>query len=850
MWLVTLKGLLAHRVRLVLTTLSVVLGVAFVAGTFILTDTMSAVFDDLVRGGEGSADVLIRAESAASGSTIENLDVHAQPIPADVLDDVLAVDGVGRAEGYLEGYAMIVRPDGQAITPMGPPTLGAAWSPNGDRIVLEGGRAPTAPDEVVVDRRTAARNDLQPGDRVSVVFSTTPPRPFTVVGISSTVDGKDNLAGASFAEFEAATAQEVLDLEGNFSGISVWTGDGVDADALVERLDAALPASVDVISAADWAEELMAGIDEALGFFTVIFGVFALVALVVGAFIIANTFSITVLQRTREFALLRSLGASRRQIVGSVVGEALVVGILASLLGVVAGLGLALALGALLSIFGFDMPSGALVLQPRTVLVALGVGMTVTIVSSLLPARRAAGTHPMAALRAVSIQAYQPSRLRLFGGIGAALAAALVGGVAAVGQPDDAGMLVGAAALLALLALGATGPSLTRPVLRLFGGSGKRFGVVGRLARSNSLRTPRRTWTTAAALTIGLALVSSVAVIGASMKASATGAVDATLRADVILSATNAMSGGAVPPVVARELTGLPEIADVSAMRGAPGEIDGVGSAVIAVDPAHWDAVAVTAFTEGAIEDLAAPGTVAVDIDLAREQGYRLGDVLPAVFPASGRIDLRVAALYEPDQFLSGWVTSTQTHEGLVTGGGDAAVLIAGAEGVDAASVLAAVEEVAAAYPAVLVQDQAQFRDSMAAQVDQLLALVTALLGMALFIAILGIMNTLALSIHERTHEIGLLRAVGMTRRQVRRMVRWEAVTVALLGAVVGLLLGLVFGWATTRALADQGLTSFVLPSGQLVGAVVLAATAGVLAAVLPARAAAKLDVLRAVTVE
>jgi putative ABC transport system permease protein len=848
-WRVTLKGLFAHRVRLVLTTLSVVLGVAFVAGTFVLTDTMSAVFDDLVRGGAETVDVLVRAENPTGGDTLEDLNVPPLPVPEAVLDEVLTVDGVARAEGTIEGYALIVRPDGEPITPMGPPTLGAAWSPDGGRTLLAGGRAPSGPDEVVIDRRTAARNDLDVGDRVSMVFASTPPRPFTVVGIS-TREGGDSLAGATLAEFELAIAQDVLELEGHFTGISVWAQDGVEPDALAERLAATVPAGFGAITAADHADEMMAGIDEALGFITQVFGIFAAIALVVGAFIIANTFSITVLQRTREFALLRSLGASRRQIVGSVVGEAVVVGLLASVIGVVAGLGLAIALGALLSVFGVDMPSGALVMRPRTVVVALVVGLSVTTVASLLPARRAAGTHPMAALRAVNVQAYRPSRLRLLGGIAAAVVSAVVVGMAVLARPENAGLWVGVGALLALIALGATGPSLTRPVLRAFGGSGARFGAVGRLARSNSLRTPRRTWTTAAALTIGLALVSSVAVMAASLKASATDALDGSLRADVIVTASNAMSGGTVPPVLARELAAAPELGSISPLRVGPGQIDGASVTVNGVDVVHWDAVAVTTFTEGSLADVAPLGAVAVDADLARDQGYRVGDVVPAVFPAAGRTDLRIEAVFEPGQLLSGWLVATSTHEQLLGWSADAAVLVAGTAGVDATAALAAVERVSEPYPAVLVQDQGQFRDSMAGQVDRLLALVTALLGMALFIAVLGIMNTLALSIHERTHEIGLLRAVGMTQQQVRTMVRWEAVTVALLGAVVGLLLGVVFGWATTRALAEEGLAAFVLPVGQLAGAVVLAALAGVLAAVLPARAAAKLDVLRAVTVE
>jgi putative ABC transport system permease protein len=849
-WLVTFKGLLAHRVRLVLTTLSVVLGVAFVAGAFVFSDTMSAVFDDLVRGGSEATDVLVRAEVPEGMNVLENMDVAPPLLPESLLDEVLAVDGVADAEGGVEGFAMIVRPDGEAIIPMGPPTLGAGWSPTGGRTIVDGGRPPSGPDEVVVDRRTAARNDLQPGDRVEIVFSTTAPRPFTIVGLS-TKEGGDNLAGASLAEFELPVAQQVLDLAGHFTGISVRAQDGVEPEALVERLEMSLPGDVEAITAAAFADETLAGIDEALGFFRSIFLVFAGVAVFVGIFIIVNTFSITVLQRTREFALLRSLGASRRQIVGSVIGEAVLVGIVASVIGIAAGLGLATGLSAMLSLFGVDMPSGALVLELRTVLVSLALGVVVTVVASVLPARRAAATHPMAALRAVEIQAYRTPRGRLVSGIVAALTAVPLIAYPAIAQPDGSAALVVLGALLALVALFLLGPSLTGPVLRLFGGSGARFGIVGRLARSNSLRRPRRTWVSAGALMIGVTIVGGFAVVAGSMKASADSALEGAISADVILSASNAMTGGTVPPLLAEELATAPEVGAISPIRAGSGQVDGASATLVGVHPASWNALATTVFEQGTVEDLAAPGTVAVDAERARERGYAIGDMLPAVFPDSGSTELRVGAVFEPDQLLAeGWLVSLETYQKHFARSTDAQVLLAGAEGIEPEVVLAAVERVAAAYPAVLVQDQTQFRESAAGQVDQLLGLVTALLGMALLIAILGIMNTLALSVHERTHEIGLLRAVGMTRRQVRGMVRWEAVTVALLGASVGLLLGVVLGWAFARALAEQGLTTVALPFGQLAGAVVLAALAGVLAAVLPARGAAKLDVLRAVTVE
>ncbi|HSK24277.1 MAG TPA: FtsX-like permease family protein [Egicoccus sp.] len=847
MWKLTLKGLLAHRIRLALTTLSVVLGVAFVAGTFVMTDTMLAVFDDLVRGGTQSVDVMVRSRGAAE-TEIGSADAYYGTVPFDddVLDVVAAVDGVEIAEGAVEGYALIVRPDGEPILPMGPPTIGASWSAAG-RTVEPGGRAPAGPDEVAVDAATAQRNGLEVGDRLEIVFATVAPRSFTLVGISS-AEGSENLAGASLAEFDLATAQEVLDLEGVFTTIGVWGAEDVDSEVLTERVAAAVPAGVDAISAADWADETMAQIEEALAFVTIALGVFAAIALLVGAFIIANTFSITVLQRSREFALLRALGASRRQVVAGVVGEAVVVGLLASLTGILAGLGLARGLQALLSLFGLDMPSGALVVQPRTVAVSLTVGVAVTVVSALLPARRASAVHPIAALRRADTGAYRPSRLRLGAGIGAAAGAIGVLAYAAAAQPDAGSTVLATGAVLAFVALTLTGPALTRPVLRVLGGRGEHLGVPGHLARSNSMRTPRRTWTTAAALTVGVALVSSVAVMSASMKASAAEALDETLKADVIVSAGGMFAGGLLPPIVAREIAQSPDIAAVSALRVGSGEFDGAAAAAFALDPTTWDELHTTEVAAGSFAEVAGVDAVAVDTDLATERGYEVGDVVSATFPASGATQLRIVALYEPDMVLTGWVVSMDSAEDSFAQPLDAAVLVAGTG--DAATTRAAVEAVTADYPAVTVQNQAEYRDAVAGQIDQMLALVTALLAMALVIAVLGIMNTLALSIHERTREIGLLRAVGMTRRQVRAMVRWEAVSVALLGAVVGLVLGTLFGWVTTRVLAEEGMGAFQIPTGQLVGAVVLALLAGVLAAVLPARGAAKLDVLRAVTVE
>ncbi len=849
MWKVTIENLLAHRVRLLLTTLSVVLGVAFVAGTLVLTDTMTGVFDDLIRGGADRVDVMVRSAGSAD-TELGSVQSYfgATPVPDTVLDEVLAVDGVARAQGTVEGYALIVRPDGEPITPTGPPTLGASWW-EAERIVAPGGREPQAADEVVVDAATAERNDLAVGDVLTMVFAGTPPREFTLVGLTTAVGG-EQLAGATYTQFELPTAQEVLGFEEAFTSILVQAEDTVSADALVERLDAVLPADLQAISGIDFADEAMAQVETMLGFLTTVLGVFAAIALFVGAFIIANTFSVTVVQRTREFALLRAIGASRRQVVGSVLTEAVAVGLVAAAIGVVAGLGLAAGLYALMSVFGLDMPSGDLVMLPRTVLVGLTVGVVVTVLSALAPARRAASIHPLAAMRDTAPTGLPRARGRVIAGTAAAVVALVSVTYGALVQPSAAAALVVSGAVAALVALATGGPSLVRPLLGLLGGSGSRLGPTARLARGTSTRAPRRTWATAAALTIGLALVSGVSVLAGSMKASVSDALDATLRADLVLVGSDAMMGGGVPTIVAERLAAIPEVGAVSPVRYTPGEVADEPGGVTAIDPTTWQQVGTIDLDAGSLTGLTVDRTVAVDRDRADELDLAVGDTVAARFPAAGPVELQVAAVYTPDELLSGWLVSVATQRSLATETLDATVLVARAEGVDDAALRAAVEEVGAAYPAVTIQDRTEYRATVAGQVDQLLAMVTALLGMALLIAVLGIMNTLALSVHERTREIGLLRAVGMTRVQVRRMIRWEGVAVALLGVVVGVPLGTWLGWAATRVLADEGLTRFELPAGQLLAAGVLAVSAALVAAIGPARRAAKLDVLGAVTVE
>ena len=846
----TLKGLLAHRVRLAMTAIAIVLGVSFVAGTFVLTDTMNQVFTNLVQDGTAGVDVVVRGDAAFSsinnGQTAERATV-----PADVLDRVRSVDGAATAQGSVSGYAQIVDKDGKAITPMGPPTLGVSWTdPPLGSLGLREGHRPEGDDQVAIDAGTADAHDLHVGDRVEIIFSQLAPRKFEIVGIA-TYGKANNLAGATMAAFDLPTAQHLLGHDGEFVQIDVAAKDGVSAATLRDRVAASVPDSTQVITATDLADETTASIQDALGFFTIALGIFAAIALFVGAFIIANTFTIVVAQRTREFALLRALGASNRQVVRSVVAEAAIVGLLASAVGVGAGVGLAALLGKLLASFGMDLPTGSLVVAPRTIVVGLVVGVVVTVLSSLLPARRASRVAPVAAMREVAAPVAPSSRIRTISASLLTLAGLGLLAYGLIGSPGNAGAVVGLAALLTLFGVGGLAPLIARPVARAVGAPGARLGTPGRLAQGNAMRSPRRTSATASALMIGLALVSFVAVLASSMKASvATGIAD-RMKADYVITSANRFSGGGFTPVVAERLQTLPEVGALARVRVGQVAFDGASTMIAGIDPDTWGAVDKLDMVAGTIPDLTGGDRVAVDADTATGKGLHVGDVVPFEFATGGQRDMTLVAIYEPDALMNGgWITSVDTFTANFADPLDQTVLLAGADGVSNDRLKAAVERVTADFPNVNVQDQTAFQESVAGQVDQILALVTALLGMAILISVLGITNTLALSVHERTREIGLLRAVGMTRRQVRSMVRWEAVIVAVLGALLGVAVGTGFGAAVVHALASEGISEFVLPYGQLVVYVVLAAIAGVIAALFPARRAAKLDVLRAVTVE
>ncbi len=840
-----LKGVLAHKLRLFLTAFAVVLGVAFVAGTFVLTDTINHTFDVLFHTVSAGVDVTVRA---ASGFGEGTSDTQARDtVPASVLDTVKKVPGVAVAEGAVGGYAQLIGKDGKAISTGGAPTLGVSWTTNRvlSPLTLRTGREPRKDGEVVIDAGTAKAHKLGVGDPVKILFEG-PSETFNIVGVAG-FGTADNLAGATLAAFDLTTAQRVLGKVGAFDTIDVKATSGVSTLQLRDRVAEAMPPGVEVVTSQQVADESAKSVQQALSFFGTALLVFAGISLFVGGFIILNTFSILVAQRTRELALLRALGASRRQVMLSVVAEAGIVGLLASIVGLGLGVLVAIGLQSLLKAFGIDLPTSGTRILPRTIIVSLVVGLVVTVLSSISPARRASKIPPMAALAGAGVEQGGSLRRRgLAGTIVTVLgAAAMLRGLFAGGS--GALPLLGLGAAIVFVGVALLSPLAAMPLARAIGSPLPRIaGIAGTLGRQNAMRNPRRTAATAAALTVGLALVATVSVLAASIKSSAADVVDKYLAADYIISTSSFKT---ISTDLATRLSKVPELAAVSALQTGDWRFQGQTRQLDAGDPASLGKVLKLDITAGDLGGLSR-GEVLVDETQAKDKHLKVGDTLPMTFARTGTRDLRVGGTYAKNQLLGNYLISTATYDANFTDRLDFVVLAKAAPGVPPAASRAAVEQVTKDFPNIDLRDQAEFKQQQEKQVNQILGLVSALLALSIIIALFGIVNTLALSVFERTRELGLLRAVGMGRRQVRSMIRGESVIIAVLGAVLGLAVGVLFGWAIVAGLNDQGITHVVIPGGQLVVYVILAAIAGVVAAVFPARRAARLDVLAAISTE
>lgn len=839
----TLKGIVAHKLRLVSTFVAVMLGVSLVAGTYVLGDTIQRTFDRLFGEITKKTDIVVRGESAFGGDSETE---ERAPVPESLLAEIRQLDGVHAADGDVQGYAQIVDKQGEAIAPTGPPTLGVSYSADDALTPLElvDGRRPNGGNEVAIDRATASKHGLHVGDRVKILFKG-PAREFTITGIVKFGDA-DNLAGATLAAFDTQTAQDVVGTDGQFDSISVVADDGTDVEALGREISKILPAGYEAVTGEQVGKESAKAVKEGLGFFTTFLLVFALIALFVGAFIIFNTFSIIVAQRTRELAMLRALGASRRQVLLSVILEAVVVGVLASLAWLALGVLIASGLTALLKGLGIDLPSGNLVFATRTAVVSMVLGVVVTTVSAIVPARKAARVPPVAAMRDVAVERERSLRRRLIEG-GAVLAVGL--GLLFTGlYADIANPLayVGLGALVSFVGVSMLSPIVARRLSGWLGAPLPRlFGVTGRLAQQNAMRNPRRTASTASALMIGIGLVGAVSVMAASASASVDDLVDKSLKADFVVSG----SGFATfSPELATKLSVSPGVASVTSVRAGQVKIGGSRSQVQAADgDTLGDTIGVD-MVDGELSSLA-QNEMLVSKKRAKEKGWEVGDTVRVTFGMTGTKPLLIGGIYEANQFLGDQVISLDTYERNFRDQLDFVVLV---KAVDGQQPLArkSIEALQQSFPNVEVRDQEEFKQQQHDQVNQMLGLVYALLLLAVVIALIGIMNTMSLSVFERTHEIGLARAVGMSRRQVRRTIRWEAVIVSVFGAVIGVVVGLAFGTALVKALADEGITSVALPFGSVVVFVVAAGVAGMGAAILPARRASRLNVLAAIASE
>ncbi|MFN8191255.1 MAG: FtsX-like permease family protein [Nocardioidaceae bacterium] len=836
------KSLLDRKLRLLLSTSAIVLGVGFVVGSLVFTDMLSSGFTKIFERATG--DVVVR--------DVNGVDEFGSPttktVPASLVDELAAIPGAARADGNVSAAGVfVIGADGKQVGGLGAPGLAFNWSDapgqSGEPVAtLVDGRAPEKTGEVVIDSRTAEKAGYVVGDDIKLVTNgSTDQVAEKLVGIIEFADG-GTLAGASLTVFDTKTAQDLfLDGRDEFTDIWVTAEDGVSQDELRDAAAAVLPAHTVALTGEKVAKDSADVIGEALGFLRTFLLVFAGISLFVGAFLIVNTFAILVAQRSRELALFRALGASSRQVFSSVILEAFVVGVLGSTIGLGFGLVLAKLLQAMFAAFGLDLAGQALVVTPMTVLAAYGIGIVVTVLAAAIPAWRARRVPPIQALSDVVAMPEGSLGRRLIGGL--AMAALGVVGMT-VGLLTDiprSGWVTVAGAVAVLLGTSLASPAFGRPLLTASRAVFRRvFGAVGSLAGENARRNPRRTAATASALMIGLSLACAVAILGASGKESAAVAIDKSFSGDYVVGNN---SGQTFSPDVARKMSQVDGVTQVVRQRYGVGLLNGERQFLGAIDPAGFGSVVKVDTYEGDIGDFK-DGTLVVDRTWAEGKSLHPGSEVTIALP-SGKETFTVAAVVEPDPLL---FLPAMTIDDLAAAGfpkQDAMLLIA-ADG----DRLQALQDVVKDNPLVIVNDQAGLIKQQNDQANQGLLMIYGLLALALIIAVLGIVNTLALSVIERTREIGLLRAVGMTRRQLRRMVSLESVAIAVLGSLMGLGLGIFFGLAVWKAFENDGLNELSIPYGQLGIFVVAAVFVGVLAAVFPARRAAKLDVLKAIATE
>jgi putative ABC transport system permease protein len=841
---VSLRNLLVNKLRLLLTVAAVTVGVTFVSGTFVLSDTMVKAFNELYTGLAAGTDVVVKSE-AAYDADIATTGGQVRPLDEDIVATVREVPGVEVAEGSVFGFALVLDKSGDPIQPGGAPTIGTSLTEDRELAGAAGfreGRSPSGPHEMALDARTAKKAGYELGDSVDVVLRDGR-QTFTLVAIIGFGE-TDSLLGATLAGFDLPTAQQALGKVGVVDEIDIRAVDGVSARELRDRVAAVLPEGVEALTGEQVASDGTEAVRDSLGIFTTVLLVFAGVSVVVGSFVIWNTFSVLVAQRRREVALLRAVGATRRQVLGGVLIEAGMIGLFSGAIGVLLGVGLAAAIRVLLEAIGVEMPTTSPAVEPRTILAGIAVGLLVTMVASIAPAWAATRVAPMEALRnAVPASGAVRNMRRTAGWIVTGVGLAMLVACAVVGNQRWATVF---ATVVTFAGLVVAGPTLARGMARLVD-RGRRGGG-WRMAARNIARNSRRSAATALALTIGLTVVAAVGVTATSLKESVSAAVSGGNRSDLILEPAGAGLG--LSPSVADLLRSRDDVDTVVELRESAGQVNGHSSLVTAMDTEGLDEVIDLGIETGSLAALA-PGGILVSTDAADDLGVRAGDTVTVTFPETGDTTMRVVGTFSKGSLINAtYVMTLPDFTANVTSSLDGAILMTSAPGVDPATAKATIEAALTDYPNVTVNDPADITQKAQDSVNQLLGIVTALLLLAVVVAILGIVNTLVLSVVERTRELGLLRAVGGTRRQVRTVVRRESVLMSLLGALTGVALGTVSGIALSRALLDEGITELRIPVGTLALYLLIAAAVGVLAAIGPARRASRVDVLKAITSE
>ena len=851
-----LKSLLAHKIRFALTAGTIVLGVTFVVAAFVTADSLRATFDEI------GVDINTGKDFTVRGALPFGEIANTPPVPDSLADGIRTVEGVEAAEGRFFVRGVIpVDGSGEAVSTLGGPLAGVNWIEDESlsQYFLITGEWPAGLSEFAIDTATFSNYDYELG-RAYPVVTPTGPRTFTLTGTMQFGFPEDASAGVVFSVFDTATAQEVLGYEGLFNEIDVRAEPGADLEEVRDRIEAGLPVGAEVISSEEAAEEFGDFFEFFIGPLQTVLLTFAFVVLFVSTFIISNTFNIVLGQRVRELSLLRALGATPRQVRHSVLIESLVIGLAASGVGIGLGVLGAVGLEALFSAFGASLPDGPLPLKPRTVASAFGVGVGFTVIASLVPAFKASRVSPVAGLQehAGDDGGHRRRWRPIAGAVLTAAGLILTGrGLFADFDSTTAQLLslgVGAAvvfvavAVLSPLIAGPVVAALARPLPRI-------LRTPGRLARDNAARSPRRTAATAVALTIGLALVAMVLVVGQSLKDTFSENLSSAVRADYLISA-DTISG--LPKTLAEDLrdagagavVGLDTDLVQITSAVAPNRID--ETFVTIADLATIGEVADLDVTDGSLNGIDATSVLLVNDEVADDWGLSLGDQVELTLVSGETLAVSVGAIYAQTQqpFWGEWLIDNSLHQQTAAADAFDDWVAIKAASADPEASRALLDDVLTAYPQANLEDRQQFQETAESNLNTVLALVNVFLLFALVVALVGIVNTLTLSVFERTREIGLLRAVGMTRRQLRRMIRWEAATIALYGALVGVALGLAFGVALSVAIPDEIIDRVSVPGGQMVGLILVAVAFGLLAAVFPSYRAGRMNVLDAIAAD